>query len=68
MYYKVLDIIEPDFGCEGLPQGQVPVDEVILLDENNCKITVEQGDSYLYEMDINVGDKVTLVNNKLVKT
>ena len=28
MIYKVLDIIEPDFGCEGLPDGQVPMDEV----------------------------------------
>lgn len=67
MYYKVLDIIEPDFGCEGLPDGKVPVDEVILQDENNCKIIMEQGDSYLYDMNINVGDTVTLVNNKLVK-
>ena len=37
MIYKVLDIIEPDFGCEGLPDGQVPMDEVILLDQNNNK-------------------------------
>lgn len=67
MFYKVLDIIEPDFGCEGLPDGQVPMDDVVLLDESNSITTVKQGDSYLYEMDINIGDKVILVNNKLVK-
>ena len=37
MIYKVLDIIEPDFGCEGLPDGQVPMDEVILLIERHKK-------------------------------
>ena len=44
MIYKVLDIIEPDFGCEGLPDGQVPMDEVVLLDEENNKKVIKQGD------------------------
>ena len=42
MIYKVLDIIEPDFGCEGLPDGQVPMDEVILLDQDNNKKVIKQ--------------------------
>lgn len=67
MIYKVLDIIEPDFGCEGLPDGQLPMDEVVLLDEDNNKKVIKQGDMYLYQMDINVGDKVVIVDNKLRK-
>ena len=67
MIYKVPDIIEPDFGCEGLPDGQVPMDEVILLDEDNNKKVIKQGDMYLYQMDINVGDNVVIVDNKLKK-
>lgn len=67
MIYKVFDIIEPDFGCEGLPDGQVPMDEVILLDQDNNKKVIKQGDMYLYQMDINVGDKVVIVDNKLKK-
>ena len=67
LIYKVLDIIEPDFGCEGLPDGQVPMDEVVLLDEDNNKKVIKQGDMYLYQMDINVGDKVVIVDNKLKK-
>ena len=67
MIYKVLDIIEADFGCEGLPDGQVPMDEVILLDEDNNKKVIKQGDMYLYQMDINVGDNVVIVDNKIKK-
>lgn len=67
MIYKVLDIIELDFGCEGLPDGQVPMDEVILLDEDNNKKVIKQGDMYLYQMDINVGDNVVIVDNKIKK-
>lgn len=26
--YKVMHIIEPDFGCEGLPDGSVRMDQV----------------------------------------
>lgn len=67
MIYKVLDIIEPDFGCEGLPDGQVAMDEVVLLDQDNNKITIKQGDMYLYKMDINTGDSVVIEDNKLKK-
>lgn len=43
MIYKVLDIIEPDFGCEGLPDGQLPMDDVVLLDEDNKKKLLSKG-------------------------
>jgi len=43
MIYKVLDIIEPDFGCEGLPDGQVPMDEVILLMNTTTKKSLSKG-------------------------
>ena len=67
MIYKVLDIIEPDFGCEGLPDSKVLMDDVVLLDEDNNKKVIKQGDMYLYQMDINVGDKVVIVDNMLKK-
>ena len=43
------------------------MDEVVLLDEDNNKKVIKQGDMYLYQMDINVGDKVVIVDNKLKK-
>ena len=53
--YTVKDIEEPDFGCEGLPDGQVITDKVTLKAENGDIIKL---DAYLYEKDINVGDRV----------
>ena len=45
--YIVKDIEEPDFGCEGLLDG-----------ENGDIISIDAADAYLYEKDINVGDSV----------
>ena len=56
--YKVMHIIEPDFGCEGLPDGSVRMDQVILQDEEGVQITVEVADAYLYEHQIDEGDVV----------
>ena len=43
--YKVIHIIEPDFGCEGLPDGSVRMDQVILQDEEGVRIIVEVADA-----------------------
>lgn len=56
--YTVKDIEEPDFGCEGLPDGQVITDKVTLKAENGDIIKLDVADAYLYEKDINVGDGV----------
>ena len=56
--YKVIHIIEPDFGCEGLPDGSVRMDQVILQDEEGVRIIVEVADAYLYEQRIDEGDVV----------
>ena len=56
--YTVKDIEEPDFGCEGLLDGQVITDEVTLETENGEIIKLDVADAYLYEKDINVGDRV----------
>ncbi len=51
--YKVIDIIEPDFGCEGLPDGQEIYCEVILENNREC-LTVKIPDAELYQKDINI--------------
>ena len=45
--YKVIEIIEPDFGCEGLPDGQEPVCTVILLSDSGEKLSVSVPDMEL---------------------
>ena len=50
--YTVLRIDEPDFGCEG---------------SNGEEIFVKERDALLYEMDINEGDEVFLIEGELKK-
>nr|WP_296044438.1 hypothetical protein [uncultured Blautia sp.] len=66
--YTVLRIDEPDFGCEGRPEGMEPVDRVLLKKGSNGEeIFVKERDALLYEMDINEGDEVFLVEGELKK-
>lgn len=62
--YTVKDIEEADFGCEGLPDGQVLKDKVTLTEENGDTIIIEAEDAYLYKENIDVGDKVTYDDTK----
>ena len=50
--YTVLRIDEPDFGCEGRPEGMEPVDRVLLKKGSNGEeIFVKERDALLYEME-----------------
>ena len=48
MIYTVKDIEEPDFGCEGLMDGQQVIDKVTLIDEKGNLLYIEAADMYLY--------------------
>ncbi|MGN0537004.1 MAG: hypothetical protein ACI4M3_03375 [Acutalibacteraceae bacterium] len=66
--YKVLDIEEMDFGCEGLPEGEEYCAEVTLKNEtNNSTIKIKYADAELYRQNINSGDSVYFENGKLAK-
>lgn len=65
--YKVIEIIEPDFGCEGLPDGEEPMCDVILLSDSGEKLTVKAADMELYRKAINEGDTVDYTNGIIVK-
>lgn len=66
--YCVLRIDEPDFGCEGRPDG-IEVKDNVLLRSNYTgeERTIWQKDASLYEMDINEGDEVFLMDGELRK-
>ncbi len=64
--YKVKDIIEPDFGCEGLPDGEEICCEVVLEDEQNGGLmTVRVPDAELYRKNITVGSRVNCNDGQL---
>ena len=46
MIYTVKDIEEPDFGCEGLMDGQQVIDKVTLIDEKGNLLYIEAADMY----------------------
>ncbi len=60
--YKVIEIIEPDFGCEGLPDGEEPMCEVILEADSGKRITVTVPDKELYEKSITEGCYINYTN------
>ncbi len=64
--YKVIDIIEPDFGCEGLPDGQEICCEVILESENG-RLSVKMPDAELYRQEIDIGSSVSYRNGIIEK-
>lgn len=54
--YYVTRIEEPDFGCEGRPEGQEIIKEEITKEET----IIFMEDKLLYERDINEGMKVVI--------
>ncbi len=55
--YKVIKIEEDDFGCEDRMDGYKPRVIVYLKSEDH-ETSIKQVDQYLYDNDIDVGDKV----------
>ena len=65
---NVLRIDEPDFGCEGRPDGMEVKDTVLLKSTyTGEEMTVREKDARLYELDINEGDKVFLIDGEMRK-
>lgn len=66
--FNVLRIDEPDFGCEGRPDGMEVKDNVLLRSNyTGQEMTVREKDARLYELDINEGDKVFLIEGEMRK-
>lgn len=59
--YRIIRIEEPDFGCEGRPEGQEIKDKVFLEEEQTKEETIIfMEDKLLYERDIDEGSKVMI--------
>ena len=66
--FNVLRIDEPDFGCEGRPGGMEAKDNVLLKSNYTGKeMTVRERDARLYELDINEGDEVFMIDGEMRK-
>lgn len=56
--YTVIKIIENDYGCEGVPDGQEPMVKVMLRDESGSVLWITESDALLYRLGIDEGDRV----------
>lgn len=67
MICTVLEIIEPDFGCEGIPDGSEPECEVILLTDDGKRLSISVPDKELYQKVITEGARVDYTNSIINK-
>lgn len=59
MEYKVIDISEEDYGCEGIPEGSELMCSVLLESTEGTRKWVKIADSFLREKGIDIGSVVT---------
>lgn len=67
--YKVINIFEEDYGCEGLPEGEEYSVEVILENiESGERKSIKVPDVELYKKNIDRGSLVYFHNTELRKS
>ena len=59
MKYRIIDLIEPDNGCEGFMPGEEPKVTLILSDENGCERSVRLPDALAYRLEWDIGAVIT---------
>lgn len=59
MIYRIIDLIEPDNGCEGFMPGEEPMVTLVLADENGNNRTVRLPDVQAYLLKWDVGSEVS---------
>lgn len=55
MKYTILKILEEDYGCEGIPEGEEPMCSVLVRDENGCEKWMKLSDSFLTANSLDTG-------------
>lgn len=66
----VIEIIEDDFGCEGIPEDAEAMVTVVVADAKGKEQQIRMADKLCYERNIKLGDSVTFDedgNLKVVK-
>ena len=53
--YKITDIIEDEFGCEGRPEGEEPMVTILLVDDTGKQRSIRMADKLAYEKKLDIG-------------
>lgn len=64
---NVVEIIEDDFGCEGVPEDAEAMVTVVVTDAEGKEQRISMADKLCYERNIEVGDSVMLDNDGTLK-
>ncbi|GEM_PF-39340 len=54
----VLRILDEDYGCEGVPDGEEPMCRVLVRDKNSTEFWIKIPDSYLTKNAVREGDMI----------
>ncbi len=57
--YQIIDIYEEDHGCEGIPDGEEPMDQVLLRAEDDTERWVRIPDALLLQKGWKEGDWIS---------
>ena len=58
--YTIMRIDEADFGCEGRPEGYIPMVTVYLEDEHGGAEVIEMEDAQMYHRALDEGSQVVI--------
>lgn len=58
--YTIIRIDEADFGCEGRPEGYIPMVTVFLEDEYGREHSMEMEDAMMYQRALDEGSRVVI--------
>lgn len=58
--YKVIDITEEDYGCEGIPEGSELMCSLLVKSQSGEEKWLKYPDRYLRENDIDIGNEIEL--------
>lgn len=58
--YTIVRIDEPDFGCEGRPEGKPVMDTIVLCDEPGQEFAVQIEETRVWELGLDEGRNVIL--------
>lgn len=64
---NIIKIMEPDFGCEGLPDGQELTDKVYVEAPDGSRRIIAIEDKLLYDLDLDEGDSFCLMDDGTIK-
>lgn len=65
--YILTQILEDDYGCEERPAGQAVTVLALLTDSEGNEIVLRQEDQWLYDLQIEEGDTVVVLEGRLYK-